>query len=55
MISFLYCLGQLSNGGLLNFGSFENATYDYYEIPLFVIMGAFGGLLGAIYNHINYR
>jgi chloride channel 7 len=47
--------GQLSNGGLLNFGSFDNATYSVYELPLYVLIGVLGGLLGALYNHINYR
>ena len=47
--------GQLSNGGLLNFGQFENATYEVWELPLFLIMGVIGGVLGALYNHINYK
>jgi len=47
--------GQLSNGGLLNFGSFSNATYEVWELPLFLLIGVIGGLLGALYNHINYR
>lgn len=47
--------GQLSNGGLLNFGSFENATYEVWELPLFLTIGALGGVLGALFNHINYK
>ena len=47
--------GQLSNGGLLNFGSFDNATYGVVELPLYVMIGAIGGILGALYNHINYK
>ena len=47
--------GQLSNGGLLNFGQFENARYEVWELPLFLVMGVVGGLLGALFNHINYR
>jgi len=47
--------GQLSNGGLLNFGQFDNATYDLWELPLFLLIGVVGGLLGALYNHINYK
>ena len=47
--------GQLSNGGLLNFGNFEDATYAVWEMPLFLLMGAVGGVLGALFNHINYK
>uniref|UniRef100_A0A671RS71 Chloride channel protein n=1 Tax=Sinocyclocheilus anshuiensis TaxID=1608454 RepID=A0A671RS71_9TELE len=28
--------------------------YNLYEIPLFIIMGALGGVLGALFNIINY-
>ena len=41
--------GQLSNGGLLNFGNFEDATYAVWEMPLFLLMGALGGVLDYIY------
>jgi len=47
--------GQLSNGGLLNFGSFENACYEVWELPLFMLIGCVGGLIGALFNHMNYR
>jgi len=47
--------GQLSNGGLLNFGSFENATYEVWELPFFLLIGALGGVLGAMFNHMNYK
>ena len=47
--------GQLSNGGLLNFGQFNDATYAVWEFPLFVLMGVIGGVLGALYNFINYK
>ncbi|XP_037332478.2 H(+)/Cl(-) exchange transporter 7 isoform X1 [Pungitius pungitius] len=48
--------GELSNPGLINFGRFETDSVDYnlYEIPLFIIMGAIGGLLGALFNKLNY-
>lgn len=48
--------GDLSNPGLINFGRFENETgaYNLYEIPLFIAMGAIGGLLGALFNRLNY-
>ncbi|XP_069557553.1 H(+)/Cl(-) exchange transporter 7 isoform X1 [Brachyistius frenatus] len=48
--------GDLSNPGLINFGSFESGsiTYTLYEIPLFIAVGAIGGLLGALFNVLNY-
>eukprot|EP00064_Thunnus_orientalis_P016398 superscaffoldBa00003243_g16463 len=48
--------GDLSNPGLINFGRFENerVAYNLYEIPLFIAMGAIGGLLGALFNVLNY-
>ncbi|XP_031829641.1 chloride channel protein 7 [Nomia melanderi] len=47
--------GDLSYPGLLNLGKFETIPYQIYEIPLFMLMGAVGGLLGAFWNHINYK
>ncbi|XP_013862373.1 H(+)/Cl(-) exchange transporter 7 [Austrofundulus limnaeus] len=48
--------GELSNPGLINFGRFESETmaYNLYEIPLFIAMGALGGMLGALFNILNY-
>ncbi|XP_069124050.1 H(+)/Cl(-) exchange transporter 7-like isoform X2 [Argopecten irradians] len=46
---------SLSSPGLFNFGKFDNTNYSGLEIPLFIVMGVFGGLLGAAFNHINYR
>lgn len=47
--------GDLSYAGLLNFGKFENISYDIYELPIFVLMGVAGGLLGSLFNYINYK
>uniref|UniRef100_A0A4W6CA39 Chloride channel protein n=1 Tax=Lates calcarifer TaxID=8187 RepID=A0A4W6CA39_LATCA len=48
--------GELSNPGLINFGRFQgdSVAYNLYEIPLFIAMGAIGGLLGALFNVLNY-
>ncbi|XP_062304240.1 H(+)/Cl(-) exchange transporter 7 isoform X3 [Osmerus eperlanus] len=48
--------GDLSSPGLINFGRFESdsVAYNLYEIPLFIVMGAIGGLLGALFNFLNY-
>ncbi|XP_008197508.2 H(+)/Cl(-) exchange transporter 7 [Tribolium castaneum] len=47
--------GDLSYPGLLNLGKFENFSYKVYELPIFLVMGALGGLSGALWNHINYK
>ncbi|KYQ58999.1 H(+)/Cl(-) exchange transporter 7 [Trachymyrmex zeteki] len=47
--------GDLSYPGLLNLGKFNSIPYKIYEIPLFMLMGTFGGLLGAFWNHVNYK
>ncbi|KAG7459475.1 hypothetical protein MATL_G00211080 [Megalops atlanticus] len=48
--------GDLSSPGLINFGRFDSDSVEYnlYEIPLFICMGAIGGLLGALFNVLNY-
>ncbi|CAH1794618.1 unnamed protein product [Owenia fusiformis] len=46
---------NLSNPGLINFGEFSNLSYDGFEIPIFILIGAMGGLFGALFNHINYK
>jgi chloride channel 7 len=45
--------GQLSNPGLINFGKFEDLIYSFQEVPWFIIIGIFGGLLGALFIHMN--
>ncbi|XP_034936112.1 H(+)/Cl(-) exchange transporter 7 [Chelonus insularis] len=47
--------GDLSNPGLLNLGKFDTIPYQFYEIPLFMTVGTVGGILGALWNHINYK
>ncbi|KAL9957142.1 hypothetical protein ACROYT_G038744 [Oculina patagonica] len=46
---------DLSNPGLINFGSFKGQAYSSYEIPLFCVMAIIGGLLGALFNAINHH
>lgn len=48
------CL-DLSSPGLFNFGSFNQTSYGAVEIIMFIFMGVIGGLLGALFNHINYK
>ncbi|XP_077980115.1 H(+)/Cl(-) exchange transporter 7-like [Glandiceps talaboti] len=46
---------KLSNPGLVTFGKFEGQAYYGYEIPIFLLMGILGGLLGALFNGVNYK
>lgn len=48
-------LGELSYPGLLNLGKLEPFPFQIYEVPVFMLFGAIGGLLGALWNHINYK
>ncbi|CAG0896280.1 unnamed protein product, partial [Cyprideis torosa] len=34
--------GQLTDSGLLNFGKFDDLSYDWLELPLFMVMGIIG-------------
>ncbi|KAM4812329.1 H(+)/Cl(-) exchange transporter 7 isoform X4 [Ictidomys tridecemlineatus] len=47
---------DLSSPGLINFGRFdsEKMAYTIHEIPVFIVMGVVGGILGAVFNALNY-
>uniref|UniRef100_A0A5F8G5G7 Chloride channel protein n=1 Tax=Monodelphis domestica TaxID=13616 RepID=A0A5F8G5G7_MONDO len=47
---------DLSSPGLINFGRFDNEkmVYTIHEIPIFIAMGVVGGILGAVFNALNY-
>ncbi|KAK0407180.1 hypothetical protein QR680_019056 [Steinernema hermaphroditum] len=45
--------GFLSWTGLANFGVFEDNSYNVWEIPFFLVIGAIGGLSGALFNYLN--
>ena len=47
--------GKLSSPGLLDLGLFKGVSYNLYELPLFLAMGVLGGLLGALFNHLNTK
>lgn len=47
-----------SSAGMFAFGQFDNlfdgrSNFYVYELPMFMLIGAIGGLLGALFNHIN--
>lgn len=51
-------LGQANAAGMFSFGQFftlKSSVYNFsvYELPLFCIIGAFGGLIGICFNHSN--
>lgn len=47
-----FTLGKTVSVGF-QFGLFENANYRMYELIIFGIMGAGGGVFGALFNKIN--
>jgi len=55
MCSLFYVIGDLTYRGLLNFGKFDDLTYHILDIPIFVLMGIAGGLMGALFCHINLK
>ena len=49
-------LGSNDENSMFPFGTFsQDVNYHTYELVLFIILGIFGGLLGAIFNAINMR
>ena len=38
--------GQMSNGGLISFGEFDDASYNFYQLLIFAFMGIVGGISG---------
>jgi chloride channel 7 len=52
-------LGKVGFNKLFSFGNFavegDRSSYAVYELFLFILMGAFGGLIGAVFNHTNER
>jgi CBS domain-containing protein len=55
----LHRWGQLDASGLVNFGKFNDDKithlWDVVDLVFFILMGAGGGLLGALFNEINKR
>ena len=52
-------LGKVGYNKLFSFGNFvwvgQESAYSVYELFIFVALGVFGGLIGAIFNDINER
>jgi chloride channel 7 len=48
--------GQLSHPGLITFGKFPQPDpYSLPEMPVFLLIGVAGGLMGALFNRLNVR
>uniref|UniRef100_A0A131YHF8 Chloride channel protein n=1 Tax=Rhipicephalus appendiculatus TaxID=34631 RepID=A0A131YHF8_RHIAP len=47
--------GELSFSGLVNFGEFDDVQWSIIELPIYIVMGAIGGLLGALFNVVNFK
>lgn len=51
-----FTITSTSNSGEFQFGSFDTFLgYRTYELVIFTLMGVMGGLMGALFNHINKR
>ncbi|CDW75014.1 UNKNOWN [Stylonychia lemnae] len=46
--------GEITNSGVIKFGSYINDKYQLYDLISFGIMGVIGGVLGAIFCFVNY-
>lgn len=55
VLSAYHGMKTFSYPGLFNFGEFEPLPYEYFELPLFLLMGMFGGISGAAWNSMNVR
>ena len=49
--------GYLDQRGSITFGTFtgQDAPYTAKEVPFFILLGIFGGLVGAAFNQLNER
>eukprot|EP00731_Ephydatia_muelleri_P014855 Em0008g575a len=49
--------GDLDYPGLIGFGDFTHTQklWEYYHLIVFIIMGAIGGLIGALFNNLYVR
>ena len=45
----------MTSPGLLNFGHFNQLRWYWYELPIFGLMGVFGGFLGAAFVYVNKK
>lgn len=42
------------NAGMIKFGQYDENPYKLHDFPFFILIGALGGLLGALFIFVNY-
>lgn len=55
MLSLYHGFENFTYHGLFNLGEFEALPFEYYELPIFIGMGIFGGLSGALWISFNNK
>ncbi|XP_055609644.1 H(+)/Cl(-) exchange transporter 7 isoform X2 [Uranotaenia lowii] len=55
VLSAYHGLDSFRYRGLFNLGEFEPLPFEYFELPIFMLMGVFGGLSGAFWNSVNTK
>ncbi|XP_055385312.1 H(+)/Cl(-) exchange transporter 7 [Condylostylus longicornis] len=55
VLSAYHGLQDFTFNGLFNLGKFESLHFEYFELPIFILMGVIGGLFGASWNSINTK
>lgn len=46
---------NMNSPGLITFGTFASDGYKIWEIPIFILMGVGGGILGSCWNALNIK
>ncbi|EDV56287.1 uncharacterized protein Dere_GG20318 [Drosophila erecta] len=56
VLSAYHGLNDFTFTGLFNLGKFDTPLkFEYFELPIFMILGVTGGLLGAAWNSLNTK
>lgn len=55
VLSAYHGLENFTYHGLFNLGEFEALPFEYYELPIYIMMGVFGGLSGALWISLNNK
>ncbi|XP_058053621.1 H(+)/Cl(-) exchange transporter 7 [Anopheles bellator] len=55
ILSAYHGLSSFRYRGLFNLGEFAPLPFNYFELPIFMLMGVIGGCSGALWNAVNSR